>query len=131
MSRYVAESLRKLVAERANFCCEYCLLPCENSYFGFPIEHIVSLKHGGKTEADNLAYSCQICNLNKGTDLGTFLDNPLNLIRFFNPRIDHWPDHFEILSSGLLRAKTEIGEATIKILDLNHPDSIIERLEMI
>jgi len=106
MSRYVADSLRKLVAERANFCCEYCLLPAENSYFGFHIEHIVSLKHGGKTEADNLAYSCQICNLNKGTDLGTYLDNPLNLIRFFNPRIDNWQDHFEILSSGLLRAKT-------------------------
>ncbi|MFN8347154.1 MAG: HNH endonuclease signature motif containing protein [Spirosomataceae bacterium] len=131
MSRYVADSLRKSVAERANFCFEYCLLPSENSYFSFHIEHIVSLKHGGKTEIDNLTYSCQICNLNKGTDLGTFLDNPVNLVRFFNPRTDRWSDHFEILSTGFLRAKTEIGEATIKILDLNHLDSITERLEMI
>lgn len=131
MSRYIAESLRKSVARRANFRCEYCLLPSENSFFGFHIEHIISLKQSGKTELENLAYSCQICNLSKGSDLGTFLDDPSKLIRFFNPRIDVWNDHFEIQINGLLVSKTEIGEATVKILDLNHPDSIIERLEMI
>lgn len=32
---------------------------------------------------------------------------------------------------GLLTAVTDIGVGTCKVLDLNHPDSIIERRELI
>jgi hypothetical protein len=59
------------------------------------------------------------------------MDDPLIAVRFYNPRIDRWADHFAVESSGLLIGKTVIGEATIKVLSLNHPDSIIERLELI
>lgn len=52
-------------------------------------------------------------------------------IRFFNPRIDIWDDHFDIEATGLISEKTLIGAATIKILDINQPESIIERCEMI
>ncbi|PLK46006.1 HNH endonuclease [Emticicia sp. TH156] len=131
MSRYISEALRNKVAKRALFRYEYCRIHSGNSFFVFHIDHIVSLKHSGPTTAENLAYTCQICNNNKGSDIATFLEESNIPVRFFNPRIDNWNDHFIAGESGLLEAKTDIGTATIKILDLNHPDSIIERREMI
>lgn len=131
MSRYIPEALRRLVAVRANFRCEYRRLREIDSFFSFQMEHIVSMKHGGLTVAENLALACQICNYSKGSDIATFLNNILTPIRFFNPRIDVWDDHFEADRSGEILPKTAIGEATIKILDMNHFDSVIERREMI
>lgn len=131
MSRYIPDALRDFVANRAMHRCEYCRINSQSSYFTFHIDHIVSLKHGGLTSAENLAYTCQICNINKGSDIATFLEKPNIPVRFFNPRTDAWNDHFLPNELGLLEAKTDIGQATIKILDLNHPDSIIERREMI
>ena len=91
----------------------------------------MSIKHGGKTTADNLAYTCQICNLSKGSDIVAFLEKSDNPIRFFNPRTDTWNEHFSIDETGRLESITDIGETTIRILDLNHPESIIERQEML
>ncbi|MFN7115190.1 MAG: HNH endonuclease [Saprospiraceae bacterium] len=85
MSRYIPDALRTLVAERANTCCEYCLLPELYSFFSFHVDHIISVKHGGETEADNLAYACTLCNRNKGADLGTILIKNGPLIPFSNP----------------------------------------------
>ena len=85
MSEYIPAKLRILVVERATHCCEYCLIPERFSFFKFHLDHIISLKHGGKTEADNLANSCSICNENKGSDIATYIGSPENLVRFFNP----------------------------------------------
>ncbi len=131
MSVYIAENLRQLVINRASMRCEYCGLSLANAYFAFHIDHIVSLKHGGLTIAKNLALACALCNLNKGSDIATFLTTSQVPTRFFNPRTDDWNAHFEVLSTGVLSPKTDIGEATIKILKLNHVDAIIERQEMI
>ena len=131
MGRHIPDSLRKLVDQRATHRCEYCHLPDQDSLFAFHIDHIISVKHGGETVPENLAYSCQICNLNKGTDIATFLDDPQQLVRLFNPRLDVWNDHFSADPLGELIPLTAIGQATIKVLDLNHPDGIIERRELI
>ncbi len=130
MSRYIPNKLKELVPKRANFRCEYCRLSAFHSYFPFHIEHIISIKHGGKTLTLNLAYACPLCNLNKGSDIATFINDPNVLIRFFNPRTDNWNDHFFAEDTGLIVPKSRIGEATIKIFKFNHPDSIIERCEM-
>ena len=61
MSRYISEKLRLQVATRANFRCEYCLLWERFSFYTFHIDHIISLKHGGKTILRNLANACPIC----------------------------------------------------------------------
>ena len=119
------------MAKRAKHRCEYCRVYARHSFLSFHIEHIISLKHGGKSDADNLAYACPLCNINKGTDIATIIDSHNDPIRFFNPRIDVWNDHFNVEPSGFLDAKSKVGEATIKILGLNHPDSIIERQVMI
>lgn len=127
MSRYISEQLRSFVAQRADYSCEYCLLPSAYSFFTFHIDHIISRKHDGETDAANLAYACTLCNRNKGTDLGTILTKNGSLIPFFNPRIDTWDAHFELKETGIIYATSDIGRATVKIFDLNHAESIIER----
>jgi hypothetical protein len=47
----------------------------------------------------------------------------------FNPRKDTWQDHFEV-ENGVFYGKTEVGEATIKLLELNTTEYIIERIEL-
>ncbi len=127
MSHKIPEALRKTAFQRAFNRCEYCRLPALDSYYGFHVDHIRSIKHGGATSIENLACSCPDCNRNKGTDLGTFLDDDTELVRFYNPRKDVWDDHFEMDESGMIDHKTNIGAATVKIFQFNHPDRIIER----
>ncbi len=57
-------------------------------FFGCEVDHIISIKHGGATTEDNLAYACMACNRQKGSDLGSILWQSGELIRFFNPRTD-------------------------------------------
>jgi hypothetical protein len=126
MSEYISKYDRDLIAQRAKNVCEYCLMPERFSLFSFHIDHIISIKHGGTNHLNNLAYSCGICNSNKGTDLGTILENTDSIIRFFNPRTDNWIEHFEIVE-GLIYPRTIIGEATVKILRFNEVERILER----
>jgi uncharacterized protein YuzE len=88
MNRSVSEALRRLVSTRAENLCEYCLIDIADTLFGGEVDHIVSVKHGGATEAENLAYTCQPCNRNKGSDLGSIYWPSGQLVRFFNPRTD-------------------------------------------
>ena len=127
MSQKIPEALRLATAKRANSCCEYCRISNIDSYYGFQVDHIISRKHGGKTTLNNLALACPDCNRYKGTDLGTYMDETLVLTRFFHPRLDKWADHFDTDNSGLISALTIIGEATLKIFQINHLDRIIER----
>jgi len=73
-----------------------------------------------------LAWSCYACNNAKGADVGTILLPGKAFTRLFNPREDVWAEHFEI-ASGLIYPKSLIGEATIKVLNLNEIDRVIER----
>lgn len=127
MSRYVPDSLRLQIAERANFRCEYCKIAEQFSFFNFHVEHIISIKHGGQTIESNLAYACPICNYNKGTDIATILPDIAHPVRFYNPRLDIWEEHFSVMPEGELLPLTTIAIATINVLKLNHPDAIIER----
>lgn len=124
---YISDSYRSIISERANYSCEYCRASESNTFYSFQVDHIISLKHGGETSLDNLAYACPICNRAKGSDLGTILIKGGPIVRFFNPRTDVWTDHFRIREDGLLLPNSSEGEATIKILNMNHLDSLIER----
>ena len=126
MSRYISDTIRQKVKERANLCCEYCLIHQEDFFFPFEIDHIISLRHEDKTVLNNLALSCGTCNRMKAADIGTYLSENLEFIRLFNPRIDIWSQHFEI-NLGEIFPITPIGQATVKLLDLNNPDRIILR----
>ena len=126
MSAYIPDKLRKLVARRANACCEYCLLHERDSYLTFQVDHIISLRHGGTTIAENLAYACLYCNRWKGSDIGTMLLPSREFVRLFNPRAEAWAEHFAWDGMEIVPL-TNIGAATIKILDLNHLERLLER----
>ncbi|MBM3224895.1 MAG: HNH endonuclease [Candidatus Tectomicrobia bacterium] len=126
MNRYVSDALRRLVSARAEQLCEYCLIDSADTFFGGEVDHIISVKHGGATALDNLAYTCQPCNRNKGSDLGS-IDWPSgHLVRFFHPRTDRWADHFR-LHGARISPLTTIGEVTARILDFNGEERLQER----
>ena len=126
MSQYIPENIRQSVALRADYRCEYCRIHRDDLFFIYQIDHIISLKHDGLTEIDNLAFACSLCNQNKGPNLGTYLSGSKRLVRLFNPRQDKWFAHFEV-QNGEILPKTRIGAATIKVLDMNNIDRIILR----
>lgn len=126
MSQYISEKLRKFVEKRADGICEYCLIDIEDTYFGGEIDHIISVKHKGKTSEENLALACQACNRNKGSDLGSIPINLTNLVRFFNPRTDNWSEHFR-LNRAVIEPLTEIGEVTEAIFGFNEKERLRER----
>lgn len=119
-SKHVPAKLRKLVATRADFICEYCL--CQESFSpeSFAVEHIHPRKQSGKTIAENLAYACLGCNSHKAAKTKAFDSISETTVNLFNPRIQNWNEHFawnkdftEIV--GL----TPTGRATIAALKLN------------
>ncbi|ALF54167.1 HNH endonuclease [Nostoc piscinale CENA21] len=124
-SPYINAELRRLVARRADYLCEYCLIP-EGDGLSFQVDHIISVKHGGATTADNLCYACIFCNLQKGTDLGSINWQTGELVRFFNPRRDFWGEHFR-LDEAVIQPLTDIGEVTARIFDFNSDERVIER----
>ncbi|MEA5569230.1 HNH endonuclease signature motif containing protein [Anabaena sp. UHCC 0399] len=91
---YIPVALRRLVEERANYKCEYCLLPTKVAFFPHEIDHIIAEKHGGKTDAENLALTCWRCNRHKGTDLGSFDPQTGAFSFLYNPRSQQWSKHF-------------------------------------
>lgn len=127
MDRYISTELRILVAQRADYLCEYCLIHEGDTFVGCQIDHIISLKHGGQTNVENLAYACAFCNRNKGSDIGSITWQTGKFTRFFNPRIDR---HF-CLDGALLTPLTEIGEVTARILGFNSVERLLERETLI
>jgi hypothetical protein len=125
-SERVGSELGRLVAARANYLREYCLAAEEDIYFGCEVDHIVSVKHGGGTEAENLAYACAFCNRYKGSDIASLPRQTGSLIRFYNPLIDRWADHFE-LDGVYIKSVSEIGEVTARILRFKGNEQILER----
>src|SRR4051794_8387744 len=107
MSGYINAELRQLVATRAYYACEYCLIAEDDTYLGCELDHIISEKYGGPTQADNLAYACCCCNRAKGSDIGS-LSRAGRFVRFYNPRTDRWADHFELLGD-CISPKSPVG----------------------
>jgi len=126
MSNYISDDLRMLVADRAEHLCEYCRIHEDDTFFGCEVDHIISLKHSGRTDSDNLAFACAFFNRFKGSDIASVSRDTGELVRFFNPRIDKWSDHFR-LEGNFIHSLTEIGEATARILRFNDTERILER----
>ena len=126
MSRtYISQVYRRQVWQRAQGCCEYCLIHEDDTNISHEIDHIIAEKHGGFTTLNNLACACFLCNKNKGSDLAS-LSLAGDLTRFFNPRTDSWAEHFQIIGE-LIIPRTAIGEATERILAFNTPERCEER----
>lgn len=129
MARWISAELREAIANRARQLCEYCLIAETDTFYGCEVDHIISLKHSGSSEPDNLAYSCALCNRAKGSDIGSIAASG-EFTRFFNPRTDRWTEHFRLEGSSI-QPLTTIGEVTARILGFNDGARLHEREEMI
>lgn len=116
----VAASTRRLVVERAQGCCEYCLSQARYCPDPFPVEHIYPASRGDSSDPDNLALSCQGCNNAKF--VSTTAVDPVTdtAVPLFHPRAHRWEDHFA-WSHELTHVigLTATGRATVLRLRLN------------
>ena len=122
----ISAALRRLIEDRAQGRCEYCLLPSGVAFFPHEIDHVIAEKHGGATDAANLAFTCWRCNRHKGSDLGSFDPVTGAFSMLFNPRAQQWSDHFA-LREGLLVGLTPEGRTTALLLQLNLHERVSER----
>lgn len=106
-----------------------CLIGEADTFYGCEVDHIISLKHGGSSGPDNLAYACALCNRAKGSDVGS-ISTTGQFTRFFNPRHDTWAEHFR-LEGATIEPLTTIGEVTARILAFNDSARTHEREELI
>ncbi|WP_374687437.1 HNH endonuclease [Promineifilum sp.] len=127
---YVPATLRRQVIARAGDRCEYCRHPQIAALFPFEMEHVISEKHGGVTNLDNLALACPYCNRAKGSDLGSIDPISGDLVPFFNPRKQIWFEHFALEGANLVPLTAE-ARVTLSILELNHPSRLSERIALI
>jgi hypothetical protein len=123
---YIPVALRRLVEERANRICEYCLLPANVAFFPHEVDHVIAEKHGGATNADNLAFTCWRCNRYKGTDLGSFDPQTGAFSFLFNPRTQQWAEHFKFEELRIVGLTPE-GRTTVRLLQLNNDERLAER----
>ena len=123
----ISLELRRVVAERAGYRCEYCHLPQSVVLHKHEPDHIVPVQHGGKTEAANLALACIRCNRFKGPNVGSFDPQTGELVRFFNPRTDGWESHFQFDLSGEISPLTPEGRVTVLIFLFFYDDRVVER----
>lgn len=126
------ESLIEAVLRRADFACEYCLLPQSHHPGPYEVEHVIPKQHGGRTVLSNLAYSCLHCNRHKGPNLSGIdrATSQTKLVRLFNPRRHKWPRHFRWDGPRLV-GRTPIGRVTVQVLAMNDPIRVALRQELI
>ncbi|MEG4322202.1 MULTISPECIES: HNH endonuclease signature motif containing protein [unclassified Microcoleus] len=125
---YVSASLRRTVCDRANGCCEYCLIPEKLALSSHQVDHIIAEKHRGETVESNLALSCSLCNKNKGSDIASIDPETREVVRLYNPRKDRWADHFQLQTeSGTIEPLTAIGRVSVYLLQVNRAECLTQR----
>ena len=115
---------RRRVRSRAANQCEYCRIHEDDEPYAFHVEHVVPRKHGGGDAPSNLAWSCQSCNLGKGSNLSGLLGG--EIVALFHPRRQTWSRHFHWVGPRLV-GKTKCGRVTIRVLNINASDRIALR----
>jgi uncharacterized protein (TIGR02646 family) len=99
--------------------CAYCECPLTSESNYMEVEHFEDKKHNADKVViwENLLPSCKKCNGSKGTH--NVIDEPI-----INPYVDNPKDH---LSMRLyrFRGKTEKGNYTIEVTNLNHSTRLV------
>ena len=126
----ISEAVRQQVRRRAANLCEYCREPEDISLFGFHLDHILALQHGGSDDIENLAWACPTCNIVKGPNIASYDLETGKLLPLYNPRKDRWADHFET-TDDQITGKTPVGRVTVKLLEFNNPEKVEARRNLI
>jgi hypothetical protein len=127
---YIPAELRRLVSERAEGRCEYCLIHDDDVFLPHEVDHIVAEKHGGETVEANLCLSCFDCNRHKGSDLASIDPASGEIAPLFHPRRDRWRDHFR-LEGDHVTGITATGRTTVRLLQMNIRERVLERRALI
>lgn len=120
MSIAIPSHLRRLVLKRAGGRCEYCRLSQAGQEATFHVDHVVPLREGGQTLADNLALACVSCSLRKGARSSALDPESGVPVPLFHPRRDPWGAHFQWEGARLI-GLTPVGRATVGALNMNRP----------
>lgn len=124
------EALIRLVWQRAQHRCEYCLLHQDYSVLTFEVDHVIARKHGGPTVPGNLALTCFYCNSYKGPNIAGIDPRSRKIVRLFHPRRHKWSRHFR-WDGPTLVGRTPEGRATIAVLNINDPEAVAIRMNLI
>lgn len=127
---YIPVALRREVVARAGHCCEYCGVSDTVTTVRHEPDHVIGEQHGGTTTLDNLAYACFRCNRFKGPNIATRDPASGEVIPLFNPRTDHWSEHFR-LRGVMIEPLTNIGRGTVALLRLNDEQRVALRASLL
>jgi len=122
-SKRPSRKVSRLIAERAQWRCEYCRSPAAFSTQPFEVDHLIPRSKNGLTAPENLALSCG-CNRYKGN--GTHGDPQTGRVMpLFHPRRQRWTRHFAWSEDFMVViGRTATGRATVEALHLNRPELI-------
>lgn len=95
-------------------------MPDSEPVFPHEPDHIIAIKHGGRTTSENLAYACFDCNRAKGSDIASIDPDTGTLTPLFSPRTQIWNEHFRY-NGPVIEPRTAIGRVTVRLLRLNLP----------
>ncbi len=126
----MTDALVARVKQQARDRCEYCQLAQAQSSIPFEIDHIIALKHDGRSTLENLALSCFYCNSAKGPNIAGIDPETRKITPLFNPRTDVWATHF-VWDGPVLRGQTPSGRATIAVLRINSPGQVALRIALL
>ncbi len=130
-SKY-SKATRQYLEDRADGRCEYCKASVVFIPHSFTVDHIIPPSIGGTDGLENLAYACFGCNrckYNKTTAIDPFSHQEVPI---FNPRTQDWESHFTWDSNYYrILGLTLIGRATVVALNLNRPELVRMRKELI
>ena len=121
-SKHIPRTLGRLVADRAQWRCEYCRSPAAFSTQPFEVDHIVPRRKNGLTVPENLALSCG-CNSYKGDRTHARDPQTGRMVALFHPRRQRWMRHFDWNEDfTVIIGRTATGRATVVALQLNRPE---------
>ena len=116
--------LRRQVAQRAQWRCEYCLTPHAYATQPFAADHIIPQSQGGGTTLENLALACGY-NLYKGNRAHAIDPQTGYRLPLFHPRRQKWRRHFAWSENFLyVVGRTRTGRATVEALKMNRPELV-------
>ena len=116
--------LRREVAQREKWRCEYCRTPHAFATQPFAADHIIPQSQGGETTLENLALACG-CNLYKGNRAHALDPQTRNRVPLFHPRRQKWKRHFAWSRDFLyVVGRTRTGRATVEALKMNRPELV-------
>ena len=128
----ISNEVRDRVRADAQNRCGYCLSPQRLILGWLEVEHLCSRAQGGSDEENNLWLACRMCNNYKSSQTGGSDPESGDSVPLFNPRVNHWADHFQWSDDGLyIVGRTPVGRATQIALQMNNPIALMVRREWI